>query len=82
MKGKGGCAQICTKKGLEAKCKCERGFALSKDDTSCTKLHPCDKKDNGGCAHLCNKDGDRFNCSCLSDDYRLEKDGKTCTKSK
>ena len=34
-KTKGGCAQICEKKGDEAKCKCQKEFKLGVDNKSC-----------------------------------------------
>ena len=34
---KGGCQQICSKKGDEAECECDEGFKLAADGKSCDK---------------------------------------------
>ena len=33
----GGCQHLCTKKGVDARCFCKKGFTLEEDGTSCEK---------------------------------------------
>ena len=73
-----GCAQICTKKGEEAMCKCKTGFRLAKNDKYCTKVHPCENL-NGGCEHICARQGDKALCKCKPG-FTLYEDGKKCEK--
>ncbi|XP_059398388.1 endosialin-like [Carassius carassius] len=56
----------------------DRSVGWSKDAPLCTDT-PMDwcKQDNGGCEHYCVNSDTHYYCEC-SENYVLEKDGKTC----
>jgi hypothetical protein len=60
------------------KCSCRNGFFLKKDNKTCEKVHPCDRKEKGGCQQACVKDGNKFECKCKHPEFKLAEDGKNC----
>uniref|UniRef100_A0A0G4FEM4 EGF-like domain-containing protein n=1 Tax=Chromera velia CCMP2878 TaxID=1169474 RepID=A0A0G4FEM4_9ALVE len=76
----GGCDDICTMEGGEAKCSCQPGYKL-KNGNKCVNVNEC-AAEVEPCEQLCMDTEGSFSCACVFPGTELAADGHLCVAKK
>ena len=74
--GRGPCDHECKNTEGSFLCRCDPGYELGEDNTSCNDIQEC-AVENGGCSHTCVEEQGSYQCEC-PEGYELGSNDATC----
>ena len=74
--GRGPCDHECKNTEGSFLCRCDPGYELDENNTSCNDIEEC-AIENGGCSHTCVEEEGSYHCEC-PEGYELGSNDATC----